>query len=136
MSSKTTAKAKKPFSDPTFRTAALAAFIVFVTYYLTAEIGFEFALQPGSVSTLWMPNSLLLAALLLIERRWWWMIIAAALPAHFASELQSGVPTTMVLCWFVSNSVQALLGAFCINYDIKEGTDNFERIRDLSFFLL
>ncbi|HZJ46999.1 MAG TPA: MASE1 domain-containing protein [Pyrinomonadaceae bacterium] len=136
MSSQTIAKAKKPFSDPTFRTAALAAFIVFVTYYLTAEIGFEFALQPGSVSTLWMPNSLLLAALLLIERRWWWMIIAAALPAHFASELQSGVPTTMVLCWFVSNSVQALLGAFCINYFIKEGTVYFERIRDLSVFLL
>ncbi|HET6862825.1 MAG TPA: MASE1 domain-containing protein [Pyrinomonadaceae bacterium] len=128
--------ARQPFGDRAFRTALLTAIIVFVTYYLTAKIGFEFALQPGSVSTLWMPNSLLLAALLMIERRWWWLIVAAALPAHLASEFQSGVPATMVFCWFVSNSVQALLAAFCITYFIKEGTVYFERIRDLSLFLL
>ena len=136
MSLQSIPKAERSFPDASARTALLAALIVFVAYYLTAKIGFEFALQPGSVSTLWMPNSLLLAAMLMTERRWWWLIIVAALPAHLASELQSGVPTTMVFCWFVSNSVQALLGAFCISYFIKEGAVDFERIHDLTIFLL
>jgi PAS domain S-box-containing protein len=109
--------------------------VIFVTYYLTAKIGFEFALQPGSVSTLWMPNSILLAGLLLTARRWWWLVILAAFPSHLASELQSGVPTPMVLSWFVSNSLQAFIAAFCITYFVKDQV-RFDRLRDLSAFLV
>src|SRR6266550_6924052 len=87
---------------------------VAVGYYLTAKIGFAFALQPGSVSTLWMPNSILLAGMLLVAKRYWWLILVAACPAHFASEAQSGVPTAMILSWFISNSFQALFAAYFI----------------------
>src|SRR5262249_10091811 len=59
-------------------------------------------------------NSLLLAALLLSPVSSWWVLLAAALPAHLAAELQSGVPLAMVLGWFVSNSAEALIGAVCI----------------------
>src|ERR1044071_4799477 len=101
--------------DATLRRTLVIALVASVGYYLTAKVGFAFALQPGSVSALWMPNSILLAALLLTPSRSWWLVLLAALPAHFAAELQSGVPTTMVLSWFVSNSAQALVGAVCIN---------------------
>jgi len=113
----------------------LISVLVSLAYYLTAKIGFEFALQPGSVSTLWMPNSLLLAGLLLTQKRYWALIIIAAAPAHFASELMSGVPTSMVLSWFVSNTVQALLGGFCITWFVREPL-RFDRVRDLTVFIL
>src|SRR5215203_2209553 len=115
MTSQITLRAQAIRHDPALRSAILTSAVVSVSYYLTAVIGFEFALQPSSVSTLWMPNSILLAGLLLTPRRWWWLVILAVLPAHLASELSSGVPTAMVLSWFASNVAQALLAVFCIS---------------------
>lgn len=116
------------------RRAVLVAVLVAVGYYVTAKIGFAFALQPGSVSTLWMPNSILFAGLLLVPKRYWWLILLAACPAHFASEVQSGVPTAMVFSWFISNSFQALFGAFFVCHFVDGGL-RFDRFRDLTFFL-
>ena len=59
------------------RRVITVALLVAVGYYLTAKIGFAFALQPGSVSTLWMPNSILLAGLLLVPKRSWWIVLVA-----------------------------------------------------------
>ena len=82
-----------------------------IAYYLGAKVGFAVTFSPHPISTLWPPNAILLAALLLAPTRWWWAMLLAALPAHLAVELNSGVPTELVLCWFVSNSFEALLGA-------------------------
>ena len=82
-----------------------------VGYYFAARVGFAFTLQPHPISTLWPPNALLMAALLLAPTRAWWLLLAAALPAHLLAELQSGVPTVMVLAWFASNCSEALIGA-------------------------
>src|SRR5712671_3653075 len=116
------------------RRSVVVALVVAMGYYFTAKIGFAFALQPGSVSTLWMPNSILLAGLLLVPRRSWWIIVVAACPAHFASEIQSGVPTAMVLSWFISNSFQALFAAFFICKFVDDGL-RFDKFRDLTIFL-
>lgn len=121
--------------DPALRTAILTSALVSVSYYVTAVLGFEFALQPGSVSTLWMPNSILLAGLLLTPRRWWWLVILAVFPAHIGSELYSGVPAAMVLSWFVSNVAQALFAAYVICSLVKDGV-RFDRFRDLTIFIL
>jgi PAS domain S-box-containing protein len=121
--------------DETVPRAIVVALLVALGYYLTAKIGFAFALQPGSVSTLWMPNSILLAGLLLVPRRSWWIIVVATCPAHFASELQSGVPTAMILSWFISNSLQALFGAFFICNFVEDGV-RFDKLRDLTIFLV
>jgi len=91
-----------------------AALLVAVAYYLGAKVGFAFTFQPHPISTLWLPNSLLLAALVLTPTSSWLLLLAAALPAHLAAELQSGVPLTMVLGWFASNCTEALIGAACI----------------------
>src|SRR6478736_6256259 len=88
---------KAPETSRELRRSVGVALLVALGYYVTAKIGYAFALQPDSVSTLWMPNSILLAGLLLVPRRYWWLILLAALPAHFASEIQSGVPTAMIL---------------------------------------
>lgn len=121
--------------DAALRRTVVVALLVALGYYTTAKIGFTFALQPGSVSTLWMPNSILLAGLLLVPRRSWWIIVVAACPAHFASEVQSGVPTAMVLSWFISNSFQALFGAFFICKFVEDGV-RFDKLRDLTIFLV
>jgi PAS domain S-box-containing protein len=113
----------------------LVALLVAAGYYLTARIGFAFVLQPGSVSTLWMPNSILLAGLLLVPRRSWWLIVVAAFPAHLASEIQSSVPTAMALDLFLSNTFQALIGALFICYFVPDGM-RFEKLRDLTVFLV
>jgi len=122
------------YRDPLFHKALITAVLVSAAYYLTAKIGFWFSLQPGSVSTLWMPNSILLAGLLLTKPRWWWIVVATALPAHLAAEIESGVPAAMVLSWFLSNSVQALLGAILINSFLGEEV-KLDRIRQLTVFL-
>ncbi len=121
--------------DESLRRTAVVALLVCAGYYFTARIGFAFALQPGSVSTLWMPNSILLVALLLVPPRLWWIVLLAAFPAHVAAELQSGVPTAMALSWFFSNSVQALIGAVSI-YTLIDAPLGFDSFRHLVIFLL
>ena len=129
------APAKWNRDDPTLRPALWCALFVAVGYYFTAKIGFAFTLQPGSVSILWMPNSILLAALLLTAKRWWWIVLLGALPAHLAAEWMGGVPTAMVLSWFVSNSAQALIGAFLVQKFI-DGPLRFDSFRHLTVFIL
>ena len=124
----------KTSNDPALRRAVLVALLASAGYFFTAKIGFAFALQPGPVSTLWMPNSILLAALLLVPRRSWWIVVLAAFPAHFASEVQGGVPTLISLLLFVSNSVQALIGAVGISYFVRDQL-RFDRFRDLAGFV-
>ena len=135
MNSEITSESKTWLYEQNFRRAALVAILVSAGYYLTSRIGFRFALQPGSVSLLWMPNSLLFAGLLLVPSRWWWLIILAAFPTHVASQWQSGVPMPMVLSWFLSNSIQALLGAVCLTRFAKDGL-RFDRTKDLTVFLI
>jgi two-component system sensor kinase FixL len=85
--------------------------LVFVGYYLGAKLGFALTFQPHPVSVLWPPNALLLAALLLSPARFWALLLLAAFPAHLLAEFQSGVPLKMNLCWFISNSCEAVIGA-------------------------
>ena len=110
-----------------------AGLLVFAGYYLGAKIGFALTFQPRPVSVLWPPNSILLAALLLTPPRIWWFVILAAFPAHLAVELQSNVPPTMILCWFISNSCEALIGASCTRYFLG-GPVRFNRLRNVAVF--
>jgi PAS domain S-box-containing protein len=89
---------------------------VFAGYYVGAKIGFALTFQPHPVSVLWPPNSILIAALLLTPPRIWWLVLLAAFPAHCVTELQSHVPPLMILCWFISNSSEAMIGAGLTRY--------------------
>jgi two-component system sensor kinase FixL len=106
---------------------------VALAYYLGAKIGFALTFQPHTVSVLWPPNSILLAALLLTPIRTWWVILLVAFPAHLAAQLQSNVPPTMILCWFISNSCEALIGAGCVRFFIAHPVQ-LDRLRDVGIF--
>src|SRR5437762_7456549 len=106
---------------------------VALAYYLGAKIGFALTFRPHPVSVLWPPNSILLAALLLTPVRVWWVILLAAFPAHLAAQLQSNVPPTMILCWFISNSCAALIGAGCVGYLIDRPV-RLDRLRNVGLF--
>jgi two-component system sensor kinase FixL len=85
--------------------------IVAIAYYIGARVGLALTMTSHPVSTLWPPNAILLAALMLTPTRAWGLVLLAALPAHLAVELTHGIPTAMVLSWFVSNCTEALIGA-------------------------
>src|SRR6266446_9477073 len=108
---------------------------VFAGYYLGARLGFALTFQPHPVSVLWPPNSILVAALLLTPPRIWWFILLAAFPAHCAAQLQSHVPQLMILCWFISNSCEAVISAGLTRY-LVGGPIRFRSLRDASIFCL
>src|SRR5688572_6980371 len=119
------------FDSSTIQTCLL----VFAGYYLGARLGFALTLPPRPVSVLWPPNAVLLAALLLSPVRTWWIVLLAALPAHWLVQLQSEVPPRMVLCWFISNSCEALIGAGATRYLIG-GPLRLDRLRHVAIFCL
>src|SRR5262245_60315583 len=108
---------------------------VFAGYYLACKVGFSLTFRPHPVSVLWPPNSVLVAALLLTQPRNWWVVLLAALPAHFAAQLQSQVPPLMILCWFISNSCEAIIGAGLMRY-LVGGPVHFTRLRNVGVFCL
>src|SRR5438132_8707143 len=123
-------------SDAQFfnRRVAGIALCVFVGYYLGAKVGFALTFRPHPVSVLWPPNAILLASLLLTPVRVWWVILLAAFPAHLAAQLQSNVPPTMIFCWFISNSCEALIGAGCVRYLIDRPV-RFDRLGNVGIFV-
>src|SRR5258705_10638613 len=113
----------------------IAALLVAMGYYVGGKIGFAIRLKPHPDSPLWLPNSILLAALLLAPKRWWWFLLLAALPAHLMVELNSGVPLPMILCWFISNCCEALLGAFFLRR-LTNGPIRFDSSRAVAVFMV
>ena len=97
-------------------------------------LGFALTLAPVPVSTLWPPNAILLGGLVLTRRRSWPLVLAAVFAAHLAVQFQSGVPAGMVLCWFVSNCAEALLGAGLL-LRFGRGAQSFETLRGTAVFL-
>jgi signal transduction histidine kinase len=113
----------------------LAALLVALGYYVGSKIGFALTFFPFPVSTLWPTNAILAAGLLLSPVRNWWFLILAAFPAHITAQMQSDVPLTMQLCWFVSNCFEALIGAGLFLY-LQKNRIQFESIKDVTNFLV
>jgi two-component system, LuxR family, sensor kinase FixL len=88
-----------------------AALAIALGYYFGAKLGFALTLAPVPVSTLWPPNAILLGGLVLTPKRLWPLVLTLVFGAHLAIQIQSGIPPGMILCWFVSNCTEALLGA-------------------------
>src|SRR6516164_8463893 len=112
-----------------------AGICILAGYFLGARIGFALNFQPHPVSVMWPPNALLLAVLLLTPPRIWWFLLLCALPAHLLVELRSLVPFPMVLCWFLSNSAEALIGAVSIRM-IAGSSLSFGRMRGMTALFL
>ena len=111
-----------------------AVVIVALAYYVGVRVGLALTMRPSPVSTLWPPNAILTAALLLTPARAWWTVLLAALPAHVAGELPGGIPLTMVLCWFISNASEALIGAGAMR--LLEPVPRLDSFRRVTVFLV
>jgi PAS domain S-box-containing protein len=115
--------------------AVLVSCLTGLGYYLTAKFGFALTFGPHAVSVLWLPNSILLAVLVLIPVRGWWLPLLATFCAHLAVELQSGVPLDLVLCWFISNSFEAVIGATLTRLLVAAPL-RFDNLRTVSVFFV
>ena len=104
-------------------------------YYVGARFGFALTLGANPISVLWPPNALLMAALLITPSREWPWLILAAFPAHLLAEHESGVPVTMILCWFVSNVTEALIGSYLLRRILRE-VPRFTSLRSVALFVL
>jgi len=104
--------------------AATAAMLVGISYYIGTRIGFAWTPVGRPNSTFWPPNAILLAALLLARRKEWWTLLLAVLAAHMVAQLQVGVPVWTAAGWFMTNSSEALIGAYCIT----QFTDSARRL--------
>ena len=113
----------------------VAGVLVSVGYYLGAKLGFALTFKPHPISVLWPPNSILVAGLLLTPPRIWWFLVLAVFPAHWAAQMQSHVPPLMILCWFVSNSFEALIGASLTRHFVRGGI-RFTTLRNAGIFCL
>jgi PAS domain S-box-containing protein len=114
-------------------TASLAL-LVFSAYYLGARAGLALTFLPNPISVLWPPNAIVFSALLLTPHRRWLLVIAAVFPAHLLAELQGGVPLAMVLCWFVSNVCEGLIGALVVQALVGRPL-TFDNRRDVIAFV-
>ncbi|HZI88714.1 MAG TPA: MASE1 domain-containing protein [Pyrinomonadaceae bacterium] len=114
---------------------AIAALIVSIAYYVGAKIGFALTFQPYAVSTLWPPNAIVFAALLIFPKRWWWFLLLALLPAHLLVQLNANVPQGMIVCWFISNCTEALIGASVLLY-LTRGKVRFNITRNVAMFIV
>lgn len=107
---------------------------VAVAYYLGVRIGLALTMPTQPISTLWPPNAILLAALLLTPTETWWLVLVAAFPAHLAGEWLEGIPLRMVLCWFISNCSEALIGAFVFRSVYR--SPRLDSLKQLALFVI
>ncbi|HJX86039.1 MAG TPA: MASE1 domain-containing protein, partial [Gemmatimonadales bacterium] len=117
-----------------FSTPAMAA-LAGLAYLFAAELGMTLTMRPQPISTLWPPNAILFGLLLLTPRRRWWVVLLGAFPAHLLVELWSGIPLPMILCWFISNSSEALIGALVVQA-LGGRIARFDTFRGVGVFLV
>jgi integral membrane sensor domain MASE1 len=116
---------------------ALAVLLVGAGYYGAGIVALALRLEPGSFSTIWLPQGVLLAALMLTPVRFWWLYVAALLPVHLhlVSHFHAPVPLGITLIQFGGNMAQAILGAVAVRH--FAGTPpRLDELRRMAAFLV
>jgi PAS domain S-box-containing protein len=95
-----------------------ALLAVGAAYYATGIVGLALRLEPGGISTIWLPHGVVLAALMLAPLRHWWLYLAALLPVHLqlVDQFQGPVPLAIMLVQYGGNMAQAILGALAVRH--------------------
>ena len=113
-----------------------SAFLVCAGYYGAGIVALALRLEPGGISTIWLPGGVLLAAFLLTPVRLWWLHLAALLPVHLhlVSHFQGPVPLVIMLTQFGGNVAQAMLGAI-VAQRLIGGPRRLDEFRHMTVFL-
>src|SRR5579863_8321110 len=104
--------------------------------YLAAKLGGSMVIRPQMSWALWPGNALLVSILLLVRRRLWPLLIAAAFAAFVLYDLQEGLLLRSTGLLIISDTVEVLTAAFCLNYYFR-GTPELNSLNALakySFF--
>jgi len=99
---------------PSIASPAVAALATAAAYWIGSQVGLLLTPAQLAVSVLWPPNAILLAALLLSPHRHWPWYLLAILPVHLMTQVFHGIPLVTSAGWFVTNTSEALLGAFLL----------------------
>ena len=87
------------------------AFLVALSYYVGARVGFLLQVPQVPQSVLWLPNSILLAVCIVNPPRRWAPLLFASLPAQLLVGWQSHAPLGTMTLLYTTNCVDAMLGA-------------------------
>jgi len=63
-------------------------------------------------------------------------LLLAVLPAHLFAQLQTGVPLWTAVSWFITNTGEALVGAYCITQLAPQTKNVFDSVRGVLIFVL
>lgn len=70
-----------------------------------------------------------------MPRRWWWFVLLAVFPAHLLVQVNADVPAPMILCWFISNCTEAVIGASTLLYLTRERI-LFDRTHEVTMLIV
>jgi signal transduction histidine kinase len=121
-------------NKPILRTLSFAI-VVAISYFIGTRVGFALTPSDRPNAAFWPPNAILFAVLLLAPTRMWWAFLLAVFPAHMFAQAQAGVPPWTAAGWFISNTGEALIGAWCITRYSK-GKMLFDSVRGVLVFLV
>ncbi len=124
------------FAQQDARWAALAL-LVGAAYYGTGIAALALRLEPGGISTIWLPHGVFLAALILTPARRWPLYLAVLLPVHvhLVRHFQGAVPLGIMLMQFAGNAGQAAVGAVAVRHFIGP-RPRLDDLRNMTLFLV
>ena len=83
---------------------------------------------------MWPPNTILTFALMLTPPRRWAWCLAAALSAHFAVQAGTGWPPLLIVGFFATNSLEAILGAGAFRW-LAGSPPRIDSLRHMTLFI-
>lgn len=89
-------------------------------YFISALLGQWLFYTPPYFSTFWPASGVFFAGLLLVPTWWWPFICLSAAIAHFVVEMLMGHSLVMGGCFFLGNSMEAVVGACLVRRLINE----------------
>ncbi len=91
-----------------------------IAYVGCAEAGNYLSPHGGVFITFWLPAGLYLAVLLLNRTRDWPWLVLAILPANIIFDLFYGTKFLMILVFYSTNTIQAVMGAWLVRRLVAE----------------
>jgi len=111
------------------------ALLLALAYYAGAQIGFALQSPTEPHSVLWLPNSILLSVLLVTPPRQWPVYLLAAFPPQLLVGWQTHSPMLTMSLLFVTNCIDAMLGAVTVRY-LSDDPVRFHGLRSMLVFVL
>jgi PAS domain S-box-containing protein len=122
---------------PIWLHATLTCSFVFITSYLSAQLGGILVLRPEMIWPFWPGCAFLVAVLLQTPRKAMWPgILVAGLGGFAVFDFQTHLPTRSLILFLVADTVDILIAAFGVEYAFRGALrlDSLKSVAKYSFF--